>query len=73
MGPIRLGRQEASQRESYETAGKSSQPLPPGYGLRHSFRQLIESVVHRFSPVASGTFTIIHSRGEEILKRNDFA
>ena len=44
------GQSETSQCHSYKAAGESFQGLPPRFGLRHNFRQLIEFVVHSFIP-----------------------
>jgi hypothetical protein len=37
------------QRHSHQTEAESFESLPPSYGFRHSFCQLIEFVVHDFS------------------------
>lgn len=50
---IRLRRQEESQRDSYNAGSDSFHNLPPGYGLRNIFRELIEFVAHRFPSASS--------------------
>jgi hypothetical protein len=64
---VRLGARQASERDSYKADAEPFQRLLPGYGLRHTFRQLIKLVVHRLSPLQAG-IAIICVKYEKSLK-----